>query len=465
MSRLREGRRDIEYARDGATARTMSRNWHIGWSLLAFGCLTQPNPDWNAAGNETSGGPGGSTASSESLPTTGATSTTSGVVPGESHDATSTTSGETGLASTGGTAGSGSTGDPLVCNQGQECYGDPVTFLVGGDEPRAIWAGDFDGDDEGDVIVTYGKSHDVQLLRGDGLGDLQPDPPVDVGGNAPWGVHVVDLDGDGQPEVVTANAETDTITLLQLDGDLMQVSSHAVGDRPEAVASGHFDDDGMLDFAVALQAVDSVAIQTGEGGLILGGVSEFPFDKSPESVAVADFDDDGIDDVAAACDGGGVVLRLGESGGFKTEPFVLAPGGHFVDVDALDIDLDGAVDFAAITHQDSILYVWWGDGAGGVQDVNPDQILLSIQASSPARLATGDIDGDAKVDFAVARGGTNDVALVRSTGGRGFSQPMSLPTSAAPWDVALAELDDDPFLDIAVTLPGADAIEVFRTQP
>ena len=443
----------------------------MGCFVLLSGCLTKPNPDWSAGATEgestSSMAPSGSSSSDPTGPTAG---TTSGIETAEGgSQGTGTTGGmPTDTTSTTGEPTEGSTGEPLVCgDQGQDCFGPPITVEVTPDEPRAAWVGDLDGDGHGDVVLTYTGSHQVQLLRGDGAGAFVADEPVGIGGIQPFDVHVVDVDDVGPPEILTANLATDNITLLRLDGVLEQVSSHEAGNGPYALGSGHFDDDGILDFAMALQLADEVSLIPGEGGLNVGSMNTFEFGNSPEGITVADLDQDGIDDVVAACDGGGggVVIRLGESGGFGTDPLVLAPGGHFIDVAAVDIDLDGNVDIAAITHEDSILHVWWGDGSGGVEEDNPVMLLLAAGNGTPTRLAAGDINADAYVDFVVARVGTNDLSLIRSTPGRGFTGAKSLPASGPPWDVALGELNDDPFLDIVVTLPGLDAFDVFLTHP
>lgn len=437
----------------------MRDSFLVAVACTLSGCLTKPNPEWGAAAGSTTGASANaSDASSEEGSTSKPGWTTA--AGGTMQDGDSTTSMSSDATSS-NDDGTSSTGGPLTCGErGRGCFGEPNILDLEGDEPRAVLIDDLDRDGRGEIVISYSKSHQLQVIQESGStpGDL-----VDCNGQAPWGLAADDLDGEGPLEIASANAGSDSVSLFRFDAQLVLESTFEVGKRPEAIATAHFDE-ADVDLAIAIRDDDVVAIALGEGSLDLQSENSFDFLDKPEGIATGDFDGDGFHDVVTASHGAGVIIRLGDgSGGFATEPSILGAGGHYMDVAAGDFDGDGATDFAAVTHEVPQLHLWWGDGLGDVEDPAPAALLLTAKVATPSRLAAGDVDADGRIDFAVVLGGSNEVALVRGTGPRSFALPESLPTPATPWDVALGHLDEDAFLDIAVTLPDVDQVALFVT--
>jgi hypothetical protein len=87
--------------------------------------------------------------------------------------------------------------------------------------------------------------------------------------------------------------------------------------------------------------------------------------------------------------------------------------------------------------------------------------------STPKAVAIGDLDGDGRPDLAVAHGSA--VAVLRNAGGGSFASPFDVAVDAAGDDaledafsVAVADLDGDGRLDIAVTSQLQPNVHVLR---
>lgn len=80
--------------------------------------------------------------------------------------------------------------------------------------------------------------------------------------------------------------------------------------------------------------------------------------------------------------------------------------------------------------------------------------------SAPSWVATGDFNGDLKLDLAVANNNSNDVSVLFGDGAGGFGTAVHFPVGSRPYSVALDDLDGDKKLDIVCTNSGSANVSV-----
>lgn len=96
--------------------------------------------------------------------------------------------------------------------------GEDVSTTTVGPAPRAVAAGDLDGDGDVDLAVTVAGDATLQVLLGDGAGGLVPGEVFAVGA-APESVVAADLDGDGAVDLATADVLDSSLSVLFGDGE------------------------------------------------------------------------------------------------------------------------------------------------------------------------------------------------------------------------------------------------------
>lgn len=241
------------------------------------------------------------------------------------------------------------------------------TFKVG-ESPAALLAVDIDGDGLLDLLTANRAGESVTFLEGNGDGTFKDldetdglsDSPIRDEADSMALAQFNDDNGDSQIDdrdffdLVVANRDANTAAVLFGDGkgnfsrtdDAGTVQP--VGDRPNAIAVGQFDDDNAdgiindLDFldVAAANIGSDVSVLLGRGGGLLREEIRVILADQPEPIVSGDFNNDGIFDLATAnITSNDVSIRLGLANGGFGEEILVAVGaapqsitvGHFND--------------------------------------------------------------------------------------------------------------------------------------
>jgi hypothetical protein len=177
--------------------------------------------------------------------------------------------------------------------------------------------------------VVYSSSGNVerrQLTYGVGAVTFG-EALVTATGIAPAQLDVGDFNEDGFEDVVATSADAGDLNVLFADGtdigDFAIVEGTdrfltlSIGASDEAktqkdVKVGDFNGDGHADIAVSVQALDAVAVFSGDGEGAFGPpqLVSTGADSGPARIAVGDLNDDGVDDLAVVGEGSGKIILL-----------------------------------------------------------------------------------------------------------------------------------------------------------
>jgi hypothetical protein len=232
----------------------------------------------------------------------------------------------------------------------------------------------------------------------------------------------------------------------------------SVGTSAQSVAVGDFNNDGILDLAVANMRGHSVVVMLGQGGGAFSAGKSFAMGSNsyPMALAVGDFNGDGNPDLAVVDennadvvmllgDGTGSFSRVSSTPGVSSGPSFVAAG---------DFNADGDLDLAVGGSNGVTILLGNGDGTFY------SQISLSA-GTSPRAAAVGDFNGDGNLDLAVANGTSpSTVTILLGDGTGNFTQKSAPVAGSYPGSVEAADLNGDGKLDLAVANAGDSTVTI-----
>jgi hypothetical protein len=272
-------------------------------------------------------------------------------------------------------------------------------------------------------------------------------PKIDfpVGASGPHGAVVGDFNEDGHLDLAVATTAGGVSVLLGQGGPagsvgFAQAVSYAAGSNPTGVATGDFDEDGILDLAVANTTSNTVSILKGQGSSGVGNgtfaaAASFPAGPGPYRIVVGDFNEDGILDLAVANNKAAqvnVLIGLGLDGvgnGQFAPPVPYSIPNLSTSIASGDFNQDGITDLVATCNYSSSLAVLTGGGSGGVGN-GTFLVAYSVPATAePFVVAVADVNGDGLQDLIDGDGSNHGVGVMlqrrRRVRGRLDLQPES----------------------------------------
>jgi hypothetical protein len=224
--------------------------------------------------------------------------------------------------------------------------------------------------------------------------------------------------------------------------------------------AGDVNKDGHVDLVVAENNKLSVLIGDGKGGFAPAPVEPTPVTGVGGEMLLADFNGDGVLDFAGSHhDRYEVVVLLGRGDGSFTNasgsPFTARKPGkrpHTHALSAADVNKDGNIDLITANNEDGDISVLLGDGKAGFRPAHGSPFACG---PSPYPVAIADLNGDDNLDIAVpntAPGPTTLSVLLGDGHGEFRAAPHSpFKANDRAYFVAVADLNGDKKPDIIAT--------------
>jgi gliding motility-associated-like protein len=389
---------------------------------------------------------------------------------------------------------------------GSITFASKVDFTTG-TTPNSVAIGDIDGNGKSELAVINAGSASISVLRNTSTsGTISFATKVDfqTGSQNPVGVAIGDLDGDGKSDIVVANNSGNKISIFlnaSSSGVAFTATSFVAQPilttllGPTSIAIGDLDGDGKPDLAVTNSSVNSISVWRNistSGSISFATRADFltAVGTRTTSIAIGDLDGDGKPDLAVTNNKTTLpvsnqvsVFRniISISGSITSASFAtrfdyitgtISNSANSVAIG--DLDGDGKRDLAVANSGSNTVSVLRNMSTSGVAftgtsfDNRFD--YTTGTGSSPNCVVIGDLDGDDKLDLAVANGANATVSVLRNmaTSGVAFSAASfvaqaTLSTDNTPNSVAIGDLDGDGKPDLAVANRGAlKTVSVFR---
>jgi hypothetical protein len=409
----------------------------------------------------------------------------------------------------------------VFLNDGDGSFAVQPTLYPVDDGPQFCELRDFTGDGLPDLVTVNSTGESVSLLGGNGDGTFAPAVHTPVQGQFPYGLHVVDLDGDRDLDLVLPirgvsawqpvwNDGAGGLTAGELyfggnhchtigaadwdgDGDIDVVAGYAisknmyfypqsvapllVGTLPGWNASGlPVDTDVELTFNVDLSPGSLVpsayAVHGAQSGLHAVDVTWSAVDRrvtlSPQQpfaageIVTAVVRAGAVSSVAGLPCPGGVVqfMTSGEiaTGALGTPAAIPVVPVDPVDLVACELDGDGRIDLAVAGYLSGDVSVLLS-GETGVPALSS---TISAGEGTTA-LFPADLDGDGDLDLAAANAGGSSLVPLYNQAGT-LTPGEEVPVGGAPYAITGGDFDRDGDVDLAVGLLSPAAVRILRND-
>lgn len=345
----------------------------------------------------------------------------------------------------------------------------PPGFSMGvvdlGDRPQRLAAGDLDGDGDVDLAVLGVGTGDLPLtvLLQEAGGAFAPGWSASLGA-LPWkggDLDLLDVDLDGDLDALACVAGATSQSRLNAgDATFDSFVPHAAAGVRVQNAPGLLDGDALPDNAA--WGIRDGGLASGERGL--GDGSFAPASSAPAGgsdpaarCGLADLDADGLADLVRA-DVDGVHFTRGLPGAFPGwGADVLLWFDAAADLELGDLDGDGLDDALASIPAAGAIEVFRGQPGG------PVGVAPFPAGPTPGAIALADLDGDGDLDVAIVNQVGGTLSVNANDGNAVFLDLQSYRGGRSLTDLVSADLDGDGDADLAAT-SSAGRVGLFFNQ-
>ncbi|RLE34746.1 MAG: hypothetical protein DRJ61_04550 [Acidobacteria bacterium] len=340
----------------------------------------------------------------------------------------------------------------------------PVKHLIatGHDGAYGLYATDFDGDGDIDVIGTTDRSREVIIWFNNGTNPVTwTEHIVDNLYSGGTSIHPVDMDDDGDLDLVgAAQTPGNNVMWWRNEGGNPPTWTRLTIESNHPVACNLFvadiDGDGDPDVISTSWSGNYIAWWRNEGEGENWTLMMID-DQFPTAHSAFAFDADGDNDndiVGTSADSGEVVLFLNDqgSGALWTRQVIGTGMAGVRYATAADVDGDGLPDIGAAAANGQIR--WWRNEGGS--PVVWTEYLIDQTCFGGHYLIVGDLNGDGANDFLVAAWATDSIFwyIQDPSDPEGWERIEVESSFRSALTAFPADIDGDGDLDVVGTSPG-----------
>ncbi len=236
-----------------------------------------------------------------------------------------------------------------------------------------------------------------------------------------------------------------------------------------AITDGDMDGDGKNDLIYSIFFQNDIVVRRNTSTATLSFQSVFIGGgiQNPMAMSTADLDGDGKLDLVVTSPTFNVFHTLRNTstpGSVSFEaPLTFASGSTPRAIATGDIDGDGKIDVITSNEGSNTFSVFRNTSTGST--ISFDTKVDYVVGASPEGVAVGDLNNDGKPDIAVTGKDVDNLLMYQNNSTPGtisMGNQVPLATGDYPWGVAIGDINGDGLKDLVVTNLGPNTISVFK---
>ncbi|GAB3712385.1 hypothetical protein GCM10027592_50790 [Spirosoma flavus] len=308
---------------------------------------------------------------------------------------------------------------------------------------------DLNGDSRLDIVSIDFSTHTANVLLGNGSGGFGAATSVTLNGSSASAA-LGDVTGDGRVDIVTANSDAQGISVSAGNGTggFGAPVTTTFNVPAPLIGLGKIDNNTSMDVVISSSSSNYVlrGLNNGTGTFTFTG-GAYTVGDGPVNPVLADVNGDNFNDLLSAnTNSANLTVRLNNgSGGFNTGTnYEVNNNPYFLTV--VDINGDTYPDAVMAMRDAGNVTVKLGNSIGGFSE---SQIYATTQGgSAPPMVATPDLTGDGKFDLVTPNGNGVNLGVLLNNGYGSF---LSYNTVNSVNGIAVGDLNGDRRPDIAIT--------------
>jgi hypothetical protein len=339
--------------------------------------------------------------------------------------------------------------------------------------PYAIATGDFNNDNYTDITVVNQKSKNIGVFFGYGNGSFSSQKKISTGSQSYLtSILVGKLNSDAFLDIAVSDWGTDNanIGILYGFGDgnftLIKIYQTDFNSEPTSIAIGDFNTDDLVDLAVCNSNEHTITIMLRDKSEPFAVQTNFftGNNSRPRSVTIGYFNNDDLLDIAVAnsgTDNVGIFLGYGNGSFAPQEIYPVNKNSNPHSIATGDFDNDGKADIVVVNILANNFNIYFGYVNGTFTSLST---YMTGLGSNPSAIAVADLNKDKNLDIIIANFGINNVLVFVGFGNGSFLEPKVylMGYEARPQSVAVGDFNNDNLMDIAVANYGADFTEILE---
>jgi gliding motility-associated-like protein len=327
---------------------------------------------------------------------------------------------------------------------------------------------DFNNDGKVDIASVGEKANTISFfINGSSVGNINLARTSILVNAGTLHVTCGDLNGDGKPEIVASENNGDRIFILKNNGNSTFSTQQIklTGNKVKRVAINDLDLDGKPELVITDQLKKIVTIlsnQSSLSGIAFGAPLKIDLPavlNSSDGLDIQDLNADGLPEIitshilSSADNKIFILVNKSSPGNFNfDDKKVIVENNAIVNIRVGDLDQDGKPDFAVTRILNSDISIYRNTST--TSDISFADPIAVLTNTRPWGLDFGDLDGDGKLDIAVASIENKAISILNNTSTAGsisFAQMLNIPTTFINKHIRIGDIDGDAKPDLTFT--------------